>query len=249
MSTNHTKMIEELRAPFPPESVKFRPGQVRGDRCMALAYIDSRDVQDRLDDVFGLSWQCSIVEDNERRIICRISCLIDGVWTHREGTSYGAVPMTKVRKGETLDTTDDEREMAAKGAESDAFKRAASRWGIGAYLHNLPTMEARFDKGSWSMARGEEERLRREYLTPSKPRTTEPRVTLSDGQQDLMKRARVLSEKAHPDAFKKNVRQACKETNYDSLNNLIKGDESKARAYIEEWEAELEKARGEAVAV
>src|SRR5262245_55290772 len=44
--------------PFEREEVKFKPAVVSGNRAMALAYVDARVIQDRLDDVLGpLNWQ------------------------------------------------------------------------------------------------------------------------------------------------------------------------------------------------
>ncbi len=54
------QIATELAAPFPVEAVKYRAGAVNREknRALALAYIDARDVQDRLDAVLGIDgWQ------------------------------------------------------------------------------------------------------------------------------------------------------------------------------------------------
>jgi hypothetical protein len=73
----------------------------------------------RLDDVFGMNWQCKY-SHAETKTICEIGVLIDSVWIWRSGGAGD---------------TDIEAE---KGAISDAFKRAAVLFGIGRYLYNLP---------------------------------------------------------------------------------------------------------------
>lgn len=117
--------LAKLAAPFPPERVSWRVGSTTADkkRGMALAYIDARDVMQRLDDVLGpLNWQCRYTHAGAITI-CEIGCgvSIDGktewIW-----------------KANGAGSTDVEAE---KGACSDAFKRAAVLWGIGRYLYDL----------------------------------------------------------------------------------------------------------------
>jgi hypothetical protein len=117
---NVSDIYERLRAPFPPDRVSWRVGSTTGDkkRGMALAYIDARDVMDRLDDVCGpAGWQCDYPHANGKTV-CRIGLKIGDEW---------------VWKADGAGDTDFEAE---KGALSDAFKRAAVRWGIGRYLYD-----------------------------------------------------------------------------------------------------------------
>lgn len=90
------------------------------DKALALAYLDARDVQDRLDEVCGpANWQTEYTETAKGRIICRIGIRIEGDWVWKsDGAGDTAV------EGE-------------KGGISDAFKRAAVHWGIGRYLYRL----------------------------------------------------------------------------------------------------------------
>src|SRR5213592_2917072 len=51
-------LTKALSAPFELTEVKFKPAVVSGNRAMALAYVDARVIQDRLDDVLGVDgWQ------------------------------------------------------------------------------------------------------------------------------------------------------------------------------------------------
>lgn len=113
---------EQLRSPFPEKRIHWRVGATTGDKRkgIALAYIDARDVQQRLDEVMGTDWQCRYTHVSDKGVVCEVGLLIDGEWRWR---ANGA--------GET----DYE---ATKGAMSDAFKRAAVMWGVGKYLYALP---------------------------------------------------------------------------------------------------------------
>jgi hypothetical protein len=115
-------MQQQLSAPFPPADVSWRVGATNKDKTkgMALAYIDARDVMARLDTVVGSeNWQDEYTETAKGRIFCKLSIQVDGQW---------------VTKSDGAGDTDYEGD---KGAISDAFKRAAVKWGIGRYLYGL----------------------------------------------------------------------------------------------------------------
>lgn len=117
--------LSALSAEFPRNAVHWRPQGTPYERngnfsCMALAYIDARDVMDRLDAVCGPDrWQSEFCETHKGRMICRIGILTDNGW---------------VWKGDGAGDTDVEGE---KGGISDSIKRAAVSWGIGRYLYRL----------------------------------------------------------------------------------------------------------------
>ena len=121
MST--AEQLAALAAPFSPTAISWRVGSMNKDKtkAMALAYVDARDVQDRLDEVMGIDWQCEFVPMPNSTACCRIGLMLDGVWRWR---SNGA------------GATDIEGD---KGQYSDAFKRAAVLWGVGRYLYALPS--------------------------------------------------------------------------------------------------------------
>lgn len=112
-----------LAAPFPPQAVSWRVGSTTQDKKkgMALAFIDARDVMERLDAVCGPGgWQCNYPHANGKTV-CSIGIKAGDEW---------------IWKSDGAGDTDVEAE---KGALSDAFKRAAVRWGIGRYLYDLPS--------------------------------------------------------------------------------------------------------------
>ena len=118
----------QLSAPFAGTSVRWRIGRKskKGDKALPLAYIDARDVMDRLDAVCGpANWSTEITETARGRVLCSLSIRVDGEWV----TKSDGAGDTQV-EGET-------------GAISDAIKRAAVHWGIGRYLYSMeaPWME------------------------------------------------------------------------------------------------------------
>lgn len=114
--------IADLAKPFHVDAVHWRAQNVtgKGDKALALAYIDARDVMDRLDNVCGpANWQTYYDETPTGRVICKLSIRIDNEWICKsDGAGSTAV------EGE-------------KGGISDALKRAAVSWGIGRYLYDL----------------------------------------------------------------------------------------------------------------
>jgi hypothetical protein len=113
--------IKLLFAEFPQEAISWRAQSVTkdGEKAMALAYIDARDVMDRLDSVVGAGdWQCDYPHAGQKTV-CRLGIKVGDEWIWK---SNGA---------------GDSDIEAEKGALSDAFKRAAVLWGIGRYLYDL----------------------------------------------------------------------------------------------------------------
>jgi hypothetical protein len=126
---------QKLECPFPPAAVSWRIGRKSPDKksAMLLAYIDARDVMERLDKACGFAnWQCRYPLSDAGLLICEIGIRIDGEWQWR---ANGA--------GDT-------QVEAEKGKCSDAFKRAAVLWGIGRYLYGLPSPRVQIDQyGKW----------------------------------------------------------------------------------------------------
>lgn len=115
-------ILKQLAEPFPPERISWRVGPTTQDksRGQALAYLNARDVMQRLDDVVRPeNWQRRYSHAGDK-CVCEIGIKLDGEW---------------VWKADGAGDTDVEKE---KGALSDAFKRSAVNWGIGRYLYDLP---------------------------------------------------------------------------------------------------------------
>jgi hypothetical protein len=125
-------LMQALSAPFDPREVKFKPAVVTGNRALALAYVDARVIQDRLDDVLGVSgWQDEY------------DCLPDGSVVCRLHLRFGDEWITKMDVGGQSEQPDEGDRR--KAAFSDALKRAAVKFGIGRYLYRLPTQWCDYD--------------------------------------------------------------------------------------------------------
>lgn len=113
--------FKALAAPFPPEEVSWRLGSVSKAkmRGMALAYLDARNVMERLDAVCTPEgWQDTYPHAGQKTV-CSIGIKCGDEWIWKS------------------DGAGDSDIEAEKGALSDAFKRAGVRWGIGRYLYTL----------------------------------------------------------------------------------------------------------------
>lgn len=116
---------DDLAAEFPREAISWRAQSVTkdGTKAMALAYIDSRDVRRRLNDVLGhANWTNKFIDCGDGKLACELSARVDGEW---------------ITKSDGAGSTDVEAE---KGAFSSALKRAAVAFGVGEYLYDMPTI-------------------------------------------------------------------------------------------------------------
>ncbi|TCL74197.1 Rad52/22 family double-strand break repair protein [Hydrogenispora ethanolica] len=117
--------MKRLQEPFLPEEIEWRVGSTNKEKTkgLALAYVTNRAIQDRLDNLFGVSgWKNEFREWKNNSQLCGISIKFGDEW------------ITK------WDGADDSNMEAIKGGLSDAMKRAAYQWGIGRYLYKLPAI-------------------------------------------------------------------------------------------------------------
>jgi hypothetical protein len=134
-------VIEQLLGePFDPREVKFKPAAVNGARALALAYVDARAIQDRLDDVLGVAgWQDEYECLADGSVVCKLRLRIDNEW------------ITKMDVGGPSAQPDEGDRR--KAAFSDALKRAAVKFGIGRYLYRLPSQWVDYDPKKKQFAR------------------------------------------------------------------------------------------------
>ncbi|WP_240907324.1 Rad52/Rad22 family DNA repair protein [Paludisphaera rhizosphaerae] len=113
------EFFAKLAFPFDPEQVKTRK---QGN--IELAYVTARTVMNRLDEVAGpWGWE-DRYERHDNAWLCRLTLwLPDGSTLTKEGIGGESRNMQ--------DSSDVE-----KSGESDAFKRAAVKFGIGRYLYD-----------------------------------------------------------------------------------------------------------------
>jgi hypothetical protein len=117
-------IVAALSAPFPPQIVELKPGAVSEEkkRALALAYVDARHYQARLDAIVGSAgWQVAYRPWGERAVICALTIL--GVTREDVG---------EAEKGDPNQAT---------SAAMQAFKRACAAFGLGRYLYtDLPQL-------------------------------------------------------------------------------------------------------------
>lgn len=116
----HKKTLQEIQEELKKEIPfkwrvqsfsKFKP------QATCVAYIDSRDVQDVLD--ANCLWSDRYYEENNM-LFCEITIYADG------------------REYKRSDTGSESIADAKKGHSSDAFKRAAVKFGVGRFLYSQP---------------------------------------------------------------------------------------------------------------
>ena len=134
------ELAAALSAPFPSERVQWKPQALSRDKkkALAVAYIDARDVAERLDEVVDpLNWQLDHKQVDGQIITglaIRAIETSDWVWKWDTGFVGGA----------DSESPDDQMK-ARKGTISDGLKRAAVLWGIGRYLYRLPKVWMEYD--------------------------------------------------------------------------------------------------------
>lgn len=130
--TDVQAMTAALSAPFAPTEVKWKPQSVKGNRALALAYLDARAVQDRLDEVLGVEgWQDEYQQLPDGSVVCKLQLHLGDRW------------ITKMDVGSPSEQPDGGDRL--KAAFSDALKRAAVKFGIGRYLYRLQPQWVDYD--------------------------------------------------------------------------------------------------------
>lgn len=159
MTNQQIQMLEE---PFAENEIEWRVIQLSKDRTkgLAAAFVDSRAIQNRLDYVVGReNWQNNFIyvpgaiynakKDKDLGLMSCI-CMISIYNPEREEW---------ISKSDGAGNTDIE---PIKGGISNAFKRAASMWGIGRYLYEMPDVWVKLTDGKY-IAETERSNLKNRY--------------------------------------------------------------------------------------
>jgi hypothetical protein len=170
--TTEPDIFARLAAPFPPERVQWRIGSTNQDktRGVALAFIDARDVMERLDDVVTpAGWQRRYVPMGDISKCCELGIRIADGW---------------VWKADGAGATDYEAE---KGAYSDSFKRAAVNFGVARYLYDLASPWVAIEPRGRTYAIRKDESARLVQLLKGQQQQTPYAARLSGGYPRLEK--------------------------------------------------------------
>ncbi|EQD39671.1 Rad52/22 double-strand break repair protein, partial [mine drainage metagenome] len=178
-----SEKFAKMRAPYPVELVRWRVGarmKSNKNRGQAMPYLNARLVQDRLDEVMGAeNWRTEFVSAPcGGGVMCVLSLRIGDEWVGKADVAQQDEVSEDARDPEK------DREIAIKGAASDAFKRAAVQWGIGRYLYSFeaPWVNLEYEK---YIARDEMPKLRKLL------RDAFPSVQSTDCSADARSRAPV----------------------------------------------------------
>ena len=154
-----SKYLKDLAKPFDVKDVKWRLQQANKEKTggWAVPYLDSRAIANRLDEVVGqMRWKddykpwISLKEGGTSQL-CVIYIYDDDLkeWIGKtDGAGLSAIE-------------------PIKGGISDAFKRAAVKWGIGRYLYGMePVWVKAKAKGNSAIIEKEEmPRLKQYYIS------------------------------------------------------------------------------------
>lgn len=158
--------LRRLAEPFPAEDIEWRVSRAgngsKGIFCMVLAYLTSRAIQARLDEVCGpQNWRNEPPTIQEfggkcTAFVVGISIRINDEWV----TKWDCAEPTNIEP--------------AKGGFSGGMKRAGAMWGIGRYLYHLDETFAEVSDSSakgWNYAKLSEKQGGATYYwkTPSLP--------------------------------------------------------------------------------
>jgi len=121
---NQDEIIKRLHEPFIFRDVEWKIQYTNQEKTsgFAVAYLNSRAIQSRLDEVVGATnWKNTYTPWRDNAQICGLSI-------------YDNERNEWVTKYDGAENTDIE---PVKGGLSDSFKRASCMWGIGRYLYEI----------------------------------------------------------------------------------------------------------------
>jgi hypothetical protein len=130
---------QKLQMPFPPEDIEWR-AQSSGMKnnkpwAMIMPYVTNRAIQDRLDEVFGVTgWENAyreVIQDTKISFLCGIT-----IYKDNPPDASGYIDHYPITKWDGADETNFEN---FKGGLSNSMKRAGVQLGIGRYLYKLDT--------------------------------------------------------------------------------------------------------------
>ena len=117
------KQIDKLKKTIPfkwrvQSETKSKPVKLK-----MIAYVDARDVAEHLDNIIGAENWCDKYYEVKGNLYCSLGIRVDGEWIFK--SDVGTPSKTEKDKGES----------------SDAFKRAAVKWGINRDAYRVGMIE------------------------------------------------------------------------------------------------------------
>jgi len=152
MATLDEATLKKLAAPFDPNDVAWKPQAVKGNRALAVAYIDARTVAERLDQIVAGDWAFDWQEASN-------------------GCTKGMLTICGITRCDVGEQGDGPQGKTLKAAVSDCLKRAAVLFGVGRYLYRLPAQWVDYDAQYKRLARTPE---LPDWAKPDRPRGERP---------------------------------------------------------------------------
>jgi hypothetical protein len=170
MSSISKEDIQLLRAKFPLKAHSIRQGHSNKakTKCIWFVYLDRIAIIERLDELFPGEWQYTMtpIEDRGTHYASVGTLSIRGQARSFNGTQE----KRKNKQGEYISLDNDE-----KGCGTDTFRRAASMWGLGAYLHESPDIWTdKAAQGDWDATRKYETEAKQRFAQWFGDDTPEP---------------------------------------------------------------------------
>ncbi|GGR22594.1 Rad52/Rad22 family DNA repair protein [Deinococcus ruber] len=145
--------VKKLRQPFAAEHLRWkiqtRVNEAQADAlALVVVYVDARSVAAHLDDVVPGQWQTEYCAPPVSVGLPALECRLTVCGVTR--CDVGTVEPGRVAGGDTKDLY------------SDALKRAAVQFGVGAFLYRFPQVQARVEKSGqhWYITREAQAELR-----------------------------------------------------------------------------------------
>lgn len=125
------EIVQALRAPFPAQQIKWKiqtNPRTGDDWAMVVAYVDARDVAERLDLVTRGDWSDDFAPPvTTAGVHISLMCILTVCGVTRCDVGTVARP---------------DKSDATKDLHSDAFKRAAVKFGVAAHVYRFPNVQA-----------------------------------------------------------------------------------------------------------
>jgi hypothetical protein len=228
---NQEDVRKKLCEPFTCKEIEWKIQTTTQDktRGMAVAYVDSRAIQKRLDETVGpFYWRNSYTPWQDKSQHCGLSIFDTerGEW---------------VTKFDGAENTDYE---SVKGGLSDAFKRSAIVWGIGRYLYELGGVWVEIEQRGKSYAIKQDQygKLEADYMKAIKrifpERTRQSGAVTPSPSPTMPTESEPISEPANSYDFDYKVISAKPSGKTSALLELVDGNGELVSAYIKKSDSQ-----------
>ena len=151
--------INALYAPLPLSEHSIREGhKTSSGKIQWFVYVDRPTVQRRLDELFPGEWEFIYLDSDTSDEVTTVYAGIAIRGLRRDFNGTGKPRRSRNSDEEGID------ENSPKSAMTDAFRRAASLWGIGAYLWDSPPIYTEgYPGGDWKAKSARENEAKQKF--------------------------------------------------------------------------------------